>query len=178
MIGKSSEIKKDHVIHANVFKVYKILSEGQSKKNKKKLEEADRERAKREVALQIHDQVMEKVYESEGEVLYLNKQNQLGITKKDIVQLQSLALGLNFEDVDHTIKVDLQYEQQKIIMNRLLDYYIKNRKEKSEEYEEDMCEFVVLQPIHVDKPTAASNSDRKKSLIQQHTSMSSNYIEG
>jgi len=32
-------------------------------------------------------------------------------------------------------------------MNRLLDYYIKNRKEKSEEYEEDMCEFIVLQPI-------------------------------
>lgn len=32
-------------------------------------------------------------------------------------------------------------------MNRLLEYYIKNRKEKSEEYEEDMCEFIVLQPI-------------------------------
>lgn len=32
-------------------------------------------------------------------------------------------------------------------MNTLLDYYIKNRKEKSEEYEEDNCEFIVLQPV-------------------------------
>lgn len=29
----------------------------------------------------------------------------------------------------------------------LLDYYIRTRKEKAEEYEEDMCEFIVLQPI-------------------------------
>lgn len=47
---------------------------------------------------------MEKVYENEDEVLYLNKNNVLGITKKDIVQLSSLAKGLNFEDVDNTLK--------------------------------------------------------------------------
>lgn len=35
-------------------------------------------------------------------------------------------------------------------MNKLLEYYIRNRKEKSEEYEEDNCEFIVLQPI-IDK---------------------------
>ena len=90
---------------------------------------------------------MEKVYENDEEVLYLNKNNIIGITKKDIVQLSSLAKGLNLEDVDGTLKVDIQYEQQKVKMNQLLDYYIKNRKEKSEEYEEDMCEFIVLQPI-------------------------------
>lgn len=53
---------------------------------------------------------MEKVFEYEGEALYLNKKNQLGITKKDIVQLSSLAKGLNLEDVDGTLKVDIQYE--------------------------------------------------------------------
>lgn len=53
---------------------------------------------------------MEKVFESDGEVLYLNRSNALGITKKDIVELQSLAQGLNFEDVDGTLKVDIQYE--------------------------------------------------------------------
>lgn len=33
-------------------------------------------------------------------------------------------------------------------MMNFLEYYIKNRKEKKEEYEEDMCEFLVLQPIN------------------------------
>ncbi|KAL4483593.1 hypothetical protein ABPG72_016874 [Tetrahymena utriculariae] len=147
IIGKSIEYKKDHIIHGNVFKVYKILKKKQSNKKTKKEE---KERSKREAALEIHSEFMEKVYENEDEVLYLNKNNQLGITKKDIVQLSSLAKGLNLEDVDHTIKQDIQYDQQKVKMNKLLEYYIKNRKEKSEEYEEDMCEFIVLQPI-IDK---------------------------
>lgn len=34
LIGKSTEYKKDHVIHGNVFKVYKILNK--KKKNNKK----------------------------------------------------------------------------------------------------------------------------------------------
>lgn len=34
LIGKSSEIKKDHVIHTNVFKVLKVLK-GKNKSTKK-----------------------------------------------------------------------------------------------------------------------------------------------
>ena len=29
-------------------------------------------------------------------------------------------------------------------MNSLLDYYIKNRKEKNEVYTEDMCEYIIF----------------------------------
>lgn len=82
LIGKSTEYKKDHVIHANVFKVFKLLKKKQSNKKQKK---EDQERKKREVALDIHDDLMDKVYENDEEALYLNKNNQLGITKKDIV---------------------------------------------------------------------------------------------
>jgi hypothetical protein len=35
LIGKSSEVRKDHVIHANVFKVFKVLKDKKSKNSKR-----------------------------------------------------------------------------------------------------------------------------------------------
>lgn len=51
LIGKSSEIRKDHVIHANVFKVFKILDEKKKSTNKKLKDAEEKERMKRETAL-------------------------------------------------------------------------------------------------------------------------------
>lgn len=51
LIGKSSEIRKDHVIHANVFKVFKILKDTKKSTNKKLKDAEEKERVKRETAL-------------------------------------------------------------------------------------------------------------------------------
>ncbi len=95
---------------------------------------------------------MEKVVQTENEVLYLNKNNIMGLSKKSLVDIiNKISINFNLEDVDCTLKIDdNQFEKQKNKMNKLLEYYIENRKEKSEEYEEDMCEFIVLQPIKQD----------------------------
>jgi hypothetical protein len=50
---------------------------------------------------------MEKVVQTENEVLYLNKNNIMGLSKKSLVDIiNKISINFNLEDVDCTLKID------------------------------------------------------------------------
>lgn len=87
---------------------------------------------------------MEKIAENEEEILYINTKNHLFDREKMSLFSQSMRQNLEIDIEGPNINKGLEVEGEQI--NKMLEFYKKGSGSDSLDSDEDLCEFLVLQP--------------------------------